>query len=311
MSVGRHVRTFHGLPVFDFTTGHTGHTDLPEPDAVAWRIAVPYDAGHGFERLWADFLAAVDTSRVRAVVIGPWWAGGYDGLAPAMAALLDGAGRLPGLRALFLGDVTSEECEISWLRMCDVTGALTAFPALERLVVRGNAGLALEPVRHPALRSLRFESGGLSPAVVAAVGASDLPALAELELWLGVEEYGGGASVGDLAPILDGVRFPTLRRLGLENSEIQDEIAAAVAHAPVVARLEHLSLAMGVLTDEGVGALLEGQPLTHLQSLDLHHSFLSEPVRERLQEALAGVKLDLAESDDDEDEEDRYVAVAE
>ncbi|MFC7639817.1 hypothetical protein ACFQX6_01220 [Streptosporangium lutulentum] len=44
-----------------------------------------------------------------------------------------------------------------------------------------------------------------------------------------------------LEPILSGERLPTLKHLGLQDSEIQDEIASAVASAPVVARLESLS----------------------------------------------------------------------
>lgn len=48
------------------------------------------------------------------------------------------------------------------------------------------------------------------------------------------------ADEGDLQPILDGKRLPALRPLGLGNSPIQDNIAAAVASAPVVTRLRTL-----------------------------------------------------------------------
>ncbi|GAA5010331.1 hypothetical protein GCM10025734_54070 [Kitasatospora paranensis] len=147
--------------------------------------------------------------------------------------------------------------------------------------------------------------------MVRALGESDLPALTDLDVWLGVDEYGGDHTLDDLAPLLTGARLPALRRLGLQNSEYQDDIAAAVARAPVVARLEHLALGMGVLTDEGAAALLEGQPLTHLASLDLHHHYLSDGMQQRLTEALPGVDVDLSEADDPEDEEDRYVAVSE
>ena len=115
----------------------------------------------------------------------------------------------------------------------------------------------------------------------------------------------------DLTPFLTGTRLPALRTLGLQNSEYQDDIAAAVAQAPVVARLERLALGLGVLTDEGAAALLAGQPLTHLAALDLHHHYLTEPMRQRLRDALPGVALDLSGAEDEEDEEDRYVAVSE
>jgi len=151
---------------------------------------------------------------------------------------------------------------------------------------------------------------------VRGVVASELPALEYLEMWLGVEQYDGDATVDDLAPLLAGGRFPALRHLGLRNSEIQDEIAAAVAHAPLVAQLKSLDLSLGVLTDEGVTALLDGQPLTHLTWLDLHHNFVTEPVAERLQAALepSGVEVDLSEPGDEDEwngEIHRYTAVAE
>jgi hypothetical protein len=161
---------------------------------------------------------------------------------------------------------------------------------------------------------LRFESGGLPPQVVRAVGESDLPALEHLELWLGEENYGGGATPEDLAGILAGEWLPSLRYLGLQDSEIQDEIAAAVAAAPVVARLETLSLSMGILTDSGAEALLSGQPLTHLKKLDLHHHYLSDEFMKRITAALPGVEVDLSEQeegDDDGEEVWRYVAVSE
>ncbi|MEV4613311.1 STM4015 family protein [Kitasatospora sp. NPDC049258] len=311
MTVNRHLEQFHGLPVFDFTPGPDTSAELPAAGAVAWRISVEYGTKASFEDTWLDFLDRVDSARVGAVVVGAWWAEDYEPIGGTLAAVVGAAERLPALRGLFIGDVTYEQCEISWLEMSEVTAVLTAFPRLEELVVRGGSGLKLRPVRHERLRALRFEAGGLPAEVVRAVGECDLPALERLELWLGVDEYGGDHSVADLAPFLTGVRFPALRHLGLENSEYQDDIAAAVAQAPVVARLEHLALAMGVLTDEGAGALLEGQPLTHLKSLDLHHHYLSEEMQQRLVAALPGVEVDLSDAEVEEVEEDRYVAVAE
>ncbi|MFI6154983.1 STM4015 family protein [Kitasatospora sp. NPDC051170] len=310
MSVSRHIEDFHGLPIHDFAPEHDADT-RPAPGAAAWRLAVEYDSKIDFGELWQSFLDTVDTAGVRALVIGPWWQNGYEPVRATMETVLDDAERLPALEAFFLGEVTYDECEISWLEMTDVTRVLTVFPQLTSLVVRGGTGLRLQPLRHDALKALRFEAGGLPAPVVRAVSASELPALERLELWLGVDEYNGDTTMDDLAPFLDGSRLPRLRHLALANSEFQDQIAAAVAHAPVVARLETLDLSMGVLTDEGATALLEGQPLTHLRALDLHHHYLSEEMQQRLREALPGVEVDLSEDESHEDDEDRYVAVAE
>ncbi|MBP0449253.1 STM4015 family protein [Kitasatospora sp. RG8] len=317
MTVGKHVEQFHGLPVLAFVPAVEEGAALPDPAAVAWKIGVEYDSPMSFVQQWQRFLDTVDTERVTAVVVGEWSVDGPDSFAGPLAAVLAAAGRLPALRALFIGDITYEESEISWIDMVDVTPVLTTFPQLEELVVRGASGetvegegVSLKPLRHDRLRALRFESGGLPAAVLRAVAESEFPALERLEFWLGVEMYGGDSTPADYAPFLDGSRFPALRHLGLQDSEAQDDIAAAVAHAPVVARLESLNLSMGVLTDKGADALLEGQPLTHLKALDLHHHYLTEAAQQRLRQALPGVALDLSEPGNPDDQW-RYVAVAE
>lgn len=332
MTFGFDQETFHGMEVFALPDpGQDGkyatrldsddrpRPDLPDGDAVAWRLDSHYHLP--FPELWRLFTESVDTESVRALVLGPWWDEGYTSLGPVLELMLADAERFPALRALFLADVESEECEISWLQLADVTPVFDAFPLLEEFWVRGGEGLSLRSVRHEALRILRFESGGLPGRVVRAVGACELPALEHLELWLGVEDYGGDATVADLAPILsDGGRFPSLTHLGLQDSELQDEIAAAVASSPTVAQLHSLSLSMGALSDIGAEALLNGQPLTHLQRLDLHHHFLSEAMADRIRTVFdrAGTEVDVSESQaarfgwrGREDEEWRYVAVSE
>ncbi|MFI7054514.1 STM4015 family protein [Streptosporangium canum] len=271
------------------------------------------EAGPSIQRSFEDFLATRDLAQVREIVVG-WWGAGWEGNTSELPVrLLSGvADRLPNVRSIMLGDIESEESEISWIEHGDVTPLLEAFPLLEALHIRGGSGLLLRPVRHEALHTLWFETGGLPGRVVRAVADSDLPALENLEMWLGVSEYGGDATVADLAPILSGERLPALRHLGLQDSEIQDEIAAAVASAPVVARLESLALSMGTLTDEGAEALLSGQPLTHLRRLDLHHHYLTGTMVKHVEAAFAGtgVEVDLSEQEEPDDDW-RYVAVAE
>lgn len=315
----RHLKELHGLPAFDFPEPDGG-TELPGADAVAWRFSVdPYDGSpDDFADVWDRFLTTVDTSRVRALIFGQWgeaYGNDSSGIVERLVAVKD---RLTCLQAVFIGDLEQEESEISWIEQSDVTPVLNAYPALREFGVRGGSGLRFPDVRHEHLRSLTFEAGGLPAQVVRGVASSQLPCLERLEMWLGVTEYGGDAIVDDLAPILAGGRFPALRHLGLRNSEIQDEIAAALASAPVVTQLISLDLSLGVLSDEGAGALLEGQPLTHLKRLDLHHNFLTEPVAARLRAALepSGVEVDVSRTGyEDEWEEDgvlqRFTAVGE
>ncbi|GAB3081910.1 STM4015 family protein [Micromonospora schwarzwaldensis] len=301
--INSHVSSFAGLPVLPFTPGMA----LPDdPAAVAWRLEVEeFDADPAeFAGLVRAMLDEVPAEAVRAVVVGEWGAA-YERALP-VELLADAASRWTGLRALFLADLVGEQCEISWLSHGDVTPLLAAYPTLEVLWIRGAQGLRLEPVRHTGLRELRIESGGLPAEVVRAVAACDLPALHRLDLWLGVSEYGGDATVDDLAALLTGDRLPALRHLGLCNAEHADAIAAAVADAPVVGRLEVLDLSMGVLGDTGAAALLAGQPLTHLRRLDLHHHFLSEPVAASVVAALPGVEVDVADAQTADKYDGRY-----
>ncbi|MCQ9181084.1 STM4015 family protein [Streptomyces sp. IBSBF 2953] len=318
MTIGHHLDALHGLPAYTFPG--VKHQPRPvEPDAVAWRVTGDvYDADEDWTDAFTRFCATVDTTRVRALIVGAWEEAYDTDPSAVIEALTAARDRFPGLRALFLGDMVMEECEISWINQTDVTPLLAAFPRLEELGVRGGSGLRFPALSHGALRRLVIETGGLPAEVVRGVGGSDLPALEHLDLWLGTPEYGGDSEAADLEPILSGARLPNLRHLALRNSEMQDAVAAAVASAPVVARLEVLDLSMGVLTDEGAAALLGGQPLTHLKKLDLHHHYLSEPLLERVRRTLepAGVEVGLDRGDAEEDADGdgtvwRYVAVGE
>ncbi|CAM5601047.1 STM4015 family protein [Streptomyces aurantiogriseus] len=319
MTIGDHLHALYRLPAHPFPGPDARKQNLPDADAVAWRITSDvYDAHENWTAAFARFCDAVDTTRVRALIVGAWEEAYDTDPSAVIEALVAAKDRFPALRALFLGDMVMEECEISWINQTDVTPLLEAFPDLEEFGVRGGSGLRFPALRHAGLRKLTMESGGLPAEVVRGVAASDLPALEHLDLWLGTPEYGGDSEAADLEPILSGARLPRLRHLALRNSEMQDAVATAVASAPVVARLEVLDLSMGVLSDEGAAALLAGQPLTHLKKLDLHHHYLSEPLQERIRQTLepAGVEVDLDRDDADEDHDDdgtvwRYVAVGE
>lgn len=324
MGIGKHLAEFGGLPAFDFPQpADSPPPDLPAADAVAWRISVgSWTSTRDWAAVFAAFLDTVDSSRVRALIVGYWMTEATHpntGGGPVVEAVAAAADRLPELRALFHGDITWEENEISWISPGPVGELLHAYPALREFGFRGGEDLVFPPITHHSLETLTIQSGGTPGTVLRGVAASDLPALTSLDLWLGTSEYGGDGEVAELAPILSGDRLPRLRHLGLRNSEIQDEVCAALAAAPVVARLETLDLSMGVLTDAGAVALLGGQPLTHLKRLDLHYNYLSAAIRERLRETLepAGVDLDLdpGDAEDDIDDDDgsawRFVSCGE
>ncbi|MFD0585931.1 STM4015 family protein [Dactylosporangium darangshiense] len=303
MAIGSNIDTFAGLRVRRFRRGERGR-------GVAWRISVDYEAPEDrFARELDNLIDSVGGVNVEALVIGQWGES-YDS-APPLHLLVAARDRLPNLRALFVGEMTYEECEISWIHHGDIAPLLAAFPRLEVLRIRGSEGLRLSPVRHRRLRELAVEAGGLPGAFVRGFADSSFPALQELELWLGIAEYGGDVTVEDLAPILGGADLPALRRLALRNAEIADQVAEALAAAPVVARLEELDLSLGALSDAGAAALLLGQPLTHLRRLDLSHHFMSADVAGRFAEELPGVRVDTSDEQAIDEDGFRYVSVTE
>ncbi|GAA0452585.1 hypothetical protein Ade02nite_00560 [Paractinoplanes deccanensis] len=306
MTIHHHLKTFAGLPVVEIDDA----TEPVDPASVAWRIDMEdFEASaEEFEAAFEQMMKLSGPSGPTALIVGEWGSA-YDTPFP-FELLIRNAGRLGGLRALFVGEMSSEQCEISWINQTDVTPFLQAFPALERFWVRGAQGLELTPIRHEGLRELVIQSGGLPATVARAVGACDFPRLTHLELWLGVDAYGGDARADDLAPILSGRAFPALTHLGLCNAEIVEELAAAVAAAPVVARLTRLDLSLGVFGDAGAESLLAGQPLTHLETLDLHHHFMSAEMAQRVVDELPGVAVDVSERLD-ETRWGRYTVVSE
>ncbi|NED15922.1 STM4015 family protein [Streptomyces sp. SID9124] len=311
-----HLHELLGLPAVDFQSGPDAGP-RPAADAAAWRVRIDaYEDEGTWEEEFNAFLEEVDPAGVRALIIGQWGESYEEKSSYPIGLVIAAADRLTSLEAVFVGDLTMEEAEISWIEQSDVTALLTAFPALVELGVRGGSELVFPATKHERLRALTIETGGLPREVVRGVLDSELPALERLDLWLGVSAYGGDVAVSDLAPLLSGTRFPALHHLGLRNSEIENEIAAAVASAPLVARLKTLDLSCGTLGDEGAAALLEGQPLTHLDVLDLHHHFLTEPMERRVTETLAphGVRVDLSERCEPWDNRGpagRYVTVSE
>jgi hypothetical protein len=313
MTINDHLDTYAGQLVAEFTNEYVidagGAPPLPPAGDHAWRVRTEFDETP-FNEVWNLFVETVDTTQITALVMGYWGAEYDEHTADPVALLTGAASRFPKLRSLFLGDIVLEESEVSWIGHTDIGPIFAAFPGLERLDVRGSEGLTFEPFKSDALRTLRFETGGLPAAIVRALAASELPALEHLDLWLGTRMYGGDVTPDELAPVLGGERFPALRHLGLENSEIADWIASALAGAPVVARLESLSLAHGTLGDEGAEALLAGQPLTHLRKLDLHHHFVSDALVDRLRAALHGVEIDAGDQGA-ADRENRFITVSE
>jgi hypothetical protein len=306
--ISENLTTFAGKEVKDWDASK----GIGDAGRVAPRISVGWDDEEGgiLTKL-AELLDDPAAPRLEALVIGAYH-GDDSGTssAPIVEALAAARDKLKSLRALFFGDITYEENEMSWIVQSDMSPLFEAYPNLEHFTVRGSIELSLGSPRHEKLRELVVQSGGLPPAIVHEVCAAKLPALEHLELWLGDPGYGGDATIEDLAPILRGDPWPRLKYLGLKNSHIQDQVAAAVAIAPVTSRLQVLDLSMGTLGDAGAKALLASPAVAKLKRLDIHHHYVSDEVVEALNEL--GIEVDSSEAEEPgAPEDDRYIEVSE
>ena len=213
MTISNHLSTFVGRPVADFTPGEA----LPDLSSTALRVkGVDFDNFES-EQLVAvleALLATPGSDGLEALVLS-WWGSMETTSGPAIAWLAAHASSFPRLRSVFVGDITFEENEMSWINQDDVRPLLAAYPELTDLATRGYGDgysgvgpLVIGPIEHANLRSLTIQSGGLPSTILHQVLDSKLPALTHLELWLGQDDYGATITVDDLAPLLQAPPFP-------------------------------------------------------------------------------------------------------
>ena len=229
--------------------------------------------------------------------------GGLDGVGPDIAS----GGDLPELEKLFIGDFNAEEQEISWVSLGDLEPLWTLTPKLHTLRLHG-AGIWLGKFTHPTLARLEIETGGLPRDSVVSLAKAKLPELAHMEVWFGREEYGGTSDIEALRPLFKSKTLPKLRHLGLQNAEMQDEIAVALSTAPLLDQIESVDLSMGTMRAAGVEALLtHASKFARLKSLNLERNYIDGTQRARLSEAFgAKVRVGRQEAPDEWDGNQYY-----
>lgn len=254
-----------------------------------------------------EVLADPDLPDLDELVIG-CWGESYDN---SVQSLLDEftaqAGKLQNIKSLFIGDMDYEECEVSWIEQGSYEQLLAALPGLERLTIKGSVGLSLGKIRHAALQEIEIICGGLPKNVLHELAESELPALTKLNLYLGVEDYGFDGDIEDVKVLLRSPLMRQLTYLGLGDSEIQDEVVAAVLAVLPLERLQVLDFSNGTLTDQGGQLLLDAQDkLKNLQKIDLTYHFLSDEMMERLKATGLPFVLD-DQQETETDEDDGYI----
>ena len=299
------LEEFHGRPVTDFE-----NADSWEGPQIAYRLREEYDDEVKIADRLATLLSQPGRDQLSALIIGAWSGTGEgNDSSEVVADLVSAAPQLPGLRHLFLGDITSEESELSWINQSDLGPLLQAFPGLESLGVRGGSELSFSKLAHENLKKLVIQTGGLSRSTIREIFLCDFPALEHLELLFGEENYGFDGGVEDLQPLLSGRLFPKLKYLGLMNSVIANDIAAVLVNSPIVGRVESIDLSLGNLDDEGVRSLMALASHAQLRRLNISHHYASKETVGALVKALP---FEVVAEDRQEPEDDwRPIAHAE
>ncbi|WP_038163987.1 STM4015 family protein [Verrucomicrobium sp. BvORR106] len=313
MSRHEHATNWLGLPVriFDEEASEKGIQDYK---GAIYRLVRDWDTEISMEELFARFVANPACKDTTGIIIGAWAGDDPSNNSEGIVQLLVSSRHaLPNLKGIFLGDILSEENEISWIEQSDVSPLFAAYPELEHFRVRGGNGLSFgEGVRHDYLKSLTVETGGMSQALLQQIVKSQFLCLEHLEVWTGSDGYGWDGSLADLLPVLEGRLLPTLKHLGVRNSEIANEVAQTLASSPLLSRIQSLDLSLGVLRDEGAQALLDSPAVASLKALDLHHNFLSEAMCKSLERKFPGVNVEEQQKPDEwKGEISYYVAVGE
>ncbi len=249
--------------------------------------------------LVADILSDPDLPSVTELVIGCWGDAWDESCQPVIDGLIEHADRFSRVETLFVGDMSYEECEVSWIMQGDYSRLWSAWPDLKGLTIKGSQDLELGEIRHEKLESLEIICGGLPKDVIKSIQSAHLPSLKKLLLYIGVDNYGFDGDADTIRELLAEADFPRLEYLGIVDSEIQDDLTAVVLESEFMGQIHTLDLSCGTLTDKGGQLLLEKLPdFPNIQFLDLHYHYLSDGMMEKLQKL--SVRVDVSDPNEPE-----------
>lgn len=259
-----------------------------------------YESGKSAETMAEDILADPEFSELEELIIGGWGGEYEDDCQPILDAIADNADKFSHITKLFVGDMDFEVCEVSWIMQGNYSRIWKAMPQLKELTIKGSMELTLGEIEHENLESLTIICGGLGKDVIKEIEKAKLPNLKKLLLYIGVENYGFDGDAGTIKELLANSDFPKLTYLGIEDSEIQDELTEVVLESKYISQISTLDLSNGTLTDKGGSLLLEKLPdLPNIRKLDVHHHYLSDEMMEKLEKL--SVETDLSEQEDAEE----------
>lgn len=306
-------KNFNNKPVVDFSD----KTEKSDTSKISPFIGVTEIEGNKtFKEYFEGFLAIQDTTSMDSLVIG-FWANDYDLSGTSdqikmISTLIENKEKMPALKALFIGSIEQEESEISWIEITDFSTFINNDFSLEYFRARGDGNFFSDDLKSTHLKKLALETGGMSSTTIEHILRSDLPNLEHLELWIGDDEY-GSTEVSNLKVLFSGAKFPKLRYLGLRNCGFADELAIAIADAPILGKLDELDLSLGSLGDKGAEALAKSELIGKLKKLTVDHHYIEDEALAKLKAAVSDLSAKDKQAEDVYDDGDvyRYIFVSE
>lgn len=279
------------------------------------KFYVDYDEKETLVEKLEAYIAEHGSYELPALTIGNWTDSYEQSPVDIIDYLVQNKVKFPNLKKIFLGDIESEECEISWIIHTDAGPLVNEFK-LEEFIIKGATGLGLEIAISDTLKKLTIISGGMSVGLLEDIIAAKLPNLEHLELYLGVDEYGFDGNISTLEPFMKRSNFPKVKYLGLKNSEIADEICEKILASDMLQGLEVLDLSLGTLSDTGAKLILENMDkLSQLKILDLTYNYVSDELLEEIDVKGKALNIEVLSSKEDvymdDDDDYRYPYITE
>lgn len=243
-----------------------------------------YDQGKGPATMVEEILEDPEFPQVTRLVIGSWGSACEDDCQDILDGIAANSEKFAHVESLFVGDMDYEECEVSWIMQGNYSKLWAAMPQLKELTIKGSMDLELGDISHDNLESLTIICGGLPVSVIQSVQKAKLPNLKKLVLYIGIENYGFDGDADTIRTLLETSDFPRLEYLGIEDSEIQDELAEVVLESKYMKQIHTLDLANGTLSDKGGQLLWDRLPsYPNIKVLDVHYHYMSEEMEKKLQ----------------------------
>lgn len=260
-----------------------------------------------------DILADEEFAQIDELIVGCWGEAWEDSCQAVIDGIIENKEKFAHIKSLFMGDMDYEQCEVSWIIQGNYSKLWEALPNLKELTIKGSTGLELGEIAHENLEKLEIICGGLGSDVIEQIMNAKLPNLKKLNLYLGSDGYGFDGDEKTIENLLKNSDFPKLEYLGINDSEIQDEVTKVVLNSKYMSQISTLDLSNGTLSDEGGLLLLEALPkYPNIKTVDLHFHYLSDGLMKKLGKLPIDIDMDEQnEADEDDGEVYRYAMLTE